>query len=214
MVEATVNSVIYGTPGVSSQAVRNARIIHERMLAVVLKCRPSSLLEIGAGQGTMGAAFVQRGIDYVGIEPIESELREARRRYPAVRIIQASCYDDPEELRVRKFDLVYSNDIIEHLYEPRKLVAFSRFYLRPGGLIVCGTPHYGSYLRNLVLSLTNRWDHHHNPLWDGGHIKFFSKASLYRIWAEAGFTDFEWGSIRSGRFPLIPMYLYCTARMK
>jgi SAM-dependent methyltransferase len=209
-----VNSVIYGTPDVSSRAVRNARIIHERMLSVVLKCRPSSLLEIGAGQGTLGAAFVQRGIDYVGIEPIESECGEARRRHPAVHIIQASCYDDPDELRGRKFDLVYSNDIIEHLYEPRKLAAFSRSYLRPGGLIVCGTPHYGSYLRNLILSLTNRWDHHHNPLWDGGHIKFFSKTSLYQIWAEAGFADFEWGIIRSGRFPLVPMYLYCTARMK
>ncbi len=212
--EEFVKTVIYGSPDVSPYALQNASIIHKKMLSVVLKCRPSSLLEIGAGQGNMGAAFVKEGIDYVGIEPVESEIKEARNRYPEIRIIQASCYDDPDELRGRKFDLVYSNDIIEHLYDPRRLIAFSRSHLRPSGLIVCGTPHYGSYLRNLVLSLTNRWDQHHNPLWDGGHIKFFSKASLYEIWAEAGFTDFEWGSIRSGRFPLMPMYLYCTARMK
>lgn len=209
-----MNSVIYSTPDVSSRAARNARIIHERMLSVVLNCRPSSLLEIGAGQGTMGAAFVQCGIDYVGIEPFESEFTKARQRYPALHIIQAPCYDDPEELHDKQFDLVYSNDIIEHLYEPRTLVRFSRSHLRPGGVIVCGTPDYGSYLRNLVLSLSNRWEYHHNPLWDGGHIKFFSKSSLHRIWAEAGFTEFEWGSIRSAHFPLMPMYLYCTARMK
>jgi SAM-dependent methyltransferase len=171
-------------------------------------------LEVGAGQGKLGAAFVEHGIDYVGIEPVEYEVEQARRKYPALRILQASCYDDPDELRFRKFDLVYSNDIIEHLYEPRKMASFSRAHLNPGGMIVCGTPHYGNYLRNLLLSLTNRWDHHHNPLWDGGHIKFFSKTTLHRLWSEAGFGDFQWGEIRSPRMPLMSMYLYCTARLK
>jgi SAM-dependent methyltransferase len=206
--------VVYRITDISALAVRNSGIIHQRMLSVVLKHRPLSLLEIGAGQGKMGAEFVKQGIDYVGIEPVDSEIREAQQRHSNLRIIQASCYDAPEQLSGRKFDLVYSNDVIEHLYEPRELINFSRSYLKTGGRIICGTPHYGSYFRNLILSLANRWDHHHNPLWDGGHIKFFSKATLYQIWAEGGFVDFEWGTIGSGRFPFMPMYLYCTARMK
>lgn len=209
-----MNPVVYESPGIAKCAERNADIIHKRMLSVVLECHTSSLLEVGAGQGRLGAEFAAHGIDYVGIEPVENEIEEGRRRFPALHLIQASCYDDPEELRLRKFDVVYSNDIVEHLYEPRKLVSFSRSHLKPGGMIVCGTPHYGSYIRNLVLSLANRWDHHHNPLWDGGHIKFFSKATLEQLWAEGGFTDFQWGQIRSSRMPLMPMYLYCTAKLK
>jgi 2-polyprenyl-6-hydroxyphenyl methylase/3-demethylubiquinone-9 3-methyltransferase len=209
-----MNPVVYESPSLVSHAEHNAGIIHDRMLSVVLKCHPASLLEIGAGQGKLAAAFVEHGIDYFGIEPVENEIEQARRNYPAIQILRASCYDDPEELKFRKFDVVYSNDIVEHLYEPRKLTSFSRSHLKPGGMIVCGTPHYGSYLRNLLLSVTNRWDHHHNPLWDGGHIKFFSKATLHRLWAEAGFTDFQWGEIRSPRMPLMSMYLYCTARLK
>jgi 2-polyprenyl-3-methyl-5-hydroxy-6-metoxy-1,4-benzoquinol methylase len=85
------------------------------MLSVALRYQPSSLLEVGAGQGNMGAAFVREGIDYFGIEPVESEFREAKRRHPEVRIIQASCYDEPGELSGKTFDIVYSNDIIEHL---------------------------------------------------------------------------------------------------
>jgi 2-polyprenyl-3-methyl-5-hydroxy-6-metoxy-1,4-benzoquinol methylase len=211
--EVFMNRVVYRITDISPLAVKNSGIIHRKMLDVVLKYNPLSLLEIGAGQGKMGAEFVKQGIDYVGIEPVESEFLEARRRYSDVRIIQASCYDAPEQLSGRKFELVYSNDVIEHLYEPRSLITFSKSYLKEGGRIICGTPHYGSYFRNLILSLANRWDHHHNPLWDGGHIKFFSKATLYQIWAEAGFVDFEWGMIGSGRFPFMPMYLYCTARM-
>jgi 2-polyprenyl-3-methyl-5-hydroxy-6-metoxy-1,4-benzoquinol methylase len=208
-----LNEVVYASPKLISNAERAAEVIHGRMLSVVLRHRPSSLLEIGAGQGQLGAAFAAHGIEYVGIEPVENEIERARQRHPEIKLIKASCYDDPEELRSRYFDLVYSNDIVEHLYEPRKIASFSRAHLKPGGLIVCGTPHYGSYLRNLVLSLTNRWDQHHNPLWDGGHIKFFSKSTLHQLWSQAGFTDFEWGEIRSPRMPLMPMYLYCTARM-
>ena len=209
-----MNEVVYESPKLISNAEKNAEIIHDRMLSAVLECRPSSLLEIGAGQGKLGAAFAAHGIEYVGIEPVQDEIEIGRRRHPELKLIQASCYDAPEELKSKTFDLVYSNDIIEHLYEPRKLASFSRAHLKPGGLIVCGTPNYGSYLRNLLLSLANRWDQHHDPLWDGGHIKFFSKTTLHQLWAQANFTDFHWGEIRSPRMPLIPMYLYCRAKMK
>lgn len=204
-------TVIYGAPDASGTALRNAATIHERMFSVVMKQHPASVLEIGAGQGKLGARFVGQRIRYVGLEPVAAEIEVAHRNYPALTVIPASCYDDPQALALGKFDVVYSNDVIEHLYEPRRLVSFCAAHLNSGGTVVCGTPHYGSYLRNLLLSLTNRWDHHHNPLWDGGHIKFFSKSSLHQIWAEGGFTNFTWGEIPSSRLRFMPMYLYCTA---
>ena len=138
-------TVVYGAPNLANRAEENADRIHERMCSVVLNLHPSSVLEIGAGRGTLGARFAD--------------------------------------------------------------------HLNVGGMIVCGTPHYGSYLRNLLLSLANRWDHHHGPLWDGGHIKFFSKATLQQIWAEGGFTNFTWGEIPSRRLRIMPMYLYCAATL-
>ena len=29
-----------------------------------------------------------------------------------------------------------------------------------------------------MLSVFDKWDHHHSPAWQGGHIKFWSKATL------------------------------------
>jgi SAM-dependent methyltransferase len=204
-------TVVYGAPNLANHAEENAEAIHERMCSVVLASRPSSVLEIGAGHGKLGARFAEHGIRYLGLEPVPAEIDEAHRNFPSLQVIRASCYDDPKALGLGKFDLVYSNDVIEHLYEPRRLVAFSAAHLNAGGRIVCGTPHYGSYLRNLLLSLSNRWDHHHNPLWDGGHVKFFSQATLHQIWAEGGFGNFVWGEISSRRLRIMPMYLYCTA---
>src|ERR1700692_2023966 len=102
-----MNAVVYGSPKLISNAEKNAEVIHGRMLSVVLQCRPSSVLEIGAGQGKLGAAFAANGIEYVGIEPVEEEIERGRQRYPELKLIRASCYDDPEELRSRKFDLAY-----------------------------------------------------------------------------------------------------------
>jgi 2-polyprenyl-3-methyl-5-hydroxy-6-metoxy-1,4-benzoquinol methylase len=206
-----VASVIYGSPTLSSHAEENAEIIHRRMAAEVLKLAPASILEVGAGRGKLGAIFAGQGIRYVGIEPVQAEFDAVREHHPELNVIHASCYDDPATLNLGKFDLVYSNDVVEHLYDPRGLVRFSVAHLNPGGRIVCGTPHYGSYTRNLILSLANRWEKHHNPLWDGGHIKFFSKKSMYQLWLEGGFSDFTWGELRSPRLPLAQMYLYCAA---
>ena len=83
-----------------------------------------------------------------------------------------------------------------------------------GGAVVTATPDYGNYLRNLTISLFNRWDHHHSALWDGGHIKFFSRATLQRLFAEQGFSSFQWDSVRSVRAPIFPMSLVCIARLE
>ncbi len=206
-------SVVYAAPSLGNRAELNAAVIHERMLSVLLNLHPTSVLEIGAGQGTLGAKIAQNGIRYFGLEPVAEEIEKGHQKFPALALAKASCYDDPQVLGLGKFDVVYSNDVIEHLYEPRRLVRFSSAHLNPGGMIVCGTPHYGSYIRNLALSLTNRWDHHHGPLWDGGHIKFFSKSTLHQVWAEAGFINFTWGEIPSQRLRIMPMYLYCTATL-
>jgi hypothetical protein len=91
-------------------------------------------------------------------------------------------------------------------------VSFAKAHVAENGAVITATPDYGNYLRNLALALFNRWDSHHSVLWDGGHIKFFSRASLRRIFAEQGFGNFEWDSIRSVRAPMFPMSVVCIAR--
>ena len=68
------------------------------------------------------------------------------------------------------------------------------------GQLICSTPYHG-YLKNLALSLVNKWDDHHNPLWDGGHIKFFSRDSLTRLLREAGLVNISFRG--AGRLPYL-----------
>jgi len=169
---------------------------------------------VGCGAGVLGSIVAGRGIRYVGLDPDDESLSKAKAQFPDLQVLKGSSYDDPSLLGLGKFDLVCSNDVIEHVYEPRKFLAFVRAHLNGNGSFVCGTPDYGSYTRNLVLSVFNRWDHHHDPLWDGGHIKFFSKRTLEQLFDECGFKIERWQTICSSRLPIMSAGLFCVAVLR
>lgn len=74
--------------------------------------------------------------------------------------------------------------------------------LKPGGKLVSSTPYHG-YLKNLLISLVGGWDRHANPLWDGGHIKLWSRRTLSALLTEAGFKDLQFAG--AGRLPGLHM---------
>jgi len=80
---------------------------------------------------------------------------------------------------------VISIEVIEHLYDPRAYARTLRGLLRPGGVALVSTPFHG-YWKNLAIALSGATDKHVDPLWDGGHIKFWSPATLTALMVEAG----------------------------
>ncbi|HEV7765457.1 MAG TPA: hypothetical protein VGQ76_10680 [Thermoanaerobaculia bacterium] len=72
--------------------------------------------------------------------------------------------------------------------------------LAPGGIGIISTPYHG-YLKNLAVVASGRFDRHFDPLWEGGHLKFFTLAKLHELFEESGFTRYELH--RVGRVPLL-----------
>jgi 2-polyprenyl-6-hydroxyphenyl methylase/3-demethylubiquinone-9 3-methyltransferase len=64
-------------------------------------------------------------------------------------------------------------------------------------------------MKNLALSLLDRWDDHHTVRWDGGHIKFFSEKTLTALLGETGFTDIRFSN--AGRVPWLWKSMVCRA---
>ena len=58
--------------------------------------------------------------------------------------------------------------------------------------------------------MLGRTDRHLNPLWDYGHVKFFSADTLGILLAEAGFVDAEYTG--AGRFPCFWKSMVFSAR--
>ena len=170
-----MQEVTYKVP--SPESAPECVKIHSKLIEVIGSLKPRRVLDIGCGSGDLTAELFRVGLDVVGLEPTELA-GVAEKRCGVGRIIRGSCYDVYDENRFGKFDVVIASEVIEHLYLPRKLAEFSAAALSNNGHLVLSLPHYGSYWRNLFIALTNRWDYHHTPLWDGGHIKFFPKIPL------------------------------------
>ena len=78
------------------------------------------------------------------------------------------------------------------------------------GEIIISTPYHG-YWENLALALTNKMDSHFTALWDGGHIKFWSRRTLTQLLNEFGFEVTEFHG--SGRLPLLWKSMFVRARL-
>jgi hypothetical protein len=72
--------------------------------------------------------------------------------------------------------------------------------LKPGGYLVLTTPYHG-YFKNLALALLNKWDKHFTVLWHGGHIKFWSRATLTALLEQQGYAVVGFSGV--GRIPYV-----------
>jgi 2-polyprenyl-6-hydroxyphenyl methylase/3-demethylubiquinone-9 3-methyltransferase len=170
------------------------------ILRICRERQARTVLDIGCGNGTLCRRLADAGFMVTGMEPSESGVACARRLVPEATIVAAGVYDDPSILGGTRFDAVVCTEVVEHLFLPRVLPHFASRVLAPGGSLIVSSPYHG-YLKNLALALAGMWDRHHDPLWDGGHIKFWSRCTLSRLFEAEGFTVKS--CVGAGRVPLL-----------
>jgi 2-polyprenyl-3-methyl-5-hydroxy-6-metoxy-1,4-benzoquinol methylase len=166
------------------------------------------VFELGCGNGSVANALTKLGYEVVGVDPSESGIAQANRAYPELKLHAGSAYDDLAG-RFGTFPALVSLEVVEHVYAPRDYAACVYRLLEPGGTAILSTPYHG-YLKNLAIALTNKTDLHLNPLWDHGHIKFWSIATLTTLLREAGFQDIRFE--RVGRVPPLAKSMIAIAR--
>jgi 2-polyprenyl-3-methyl-5-hydroxy-6-metoxy-1,4-benzoquinol methylase len=166
------------------------------------------VLDLGCGNGSLSHLIAQQGYEVVGVEDSESGINFARQSFPDCHFIQASIYDLPYAELENSFDIVLSVEVIEHLLYPKELVRAAKKCLKPNGRLILTTPYHG-YLKNLVLATSGKMDKHFTSLWDGGHVKFFSVATLRQLLETENYTDIHFRF--SGRIPLIWKSMLCSS---
>ncbi|MCT0230735.1 class I SAM-dependent methyltransferase [Synechococcus sp. CS-1324] len=185
--------------GWTHQSTGTTSILGLQILNQLRALAPAKVLDLGSGNGELCGYLHMNGFDIVGCEFDSQGIEVSRAAFPDIPFYQHGVQDDPALIvsSCGLFNAVVSTEVIEHLYSPQQLLHFSREVLVDHGYLLITTPYHG-YLKNLALSISDKWDKHHTSLRDGGHIKFFSKRTLAKLLLDSGFDIVDFHGI--GRF--------------
>jgi SAM-dependent methyltransferase len=156
----------------------------ERRRALLLGSvrRGERVLDLGCGAGRFVAALRDAGAEPVGVELAEAALERARRNVPGadLRLVEpgGSLPLDHGEI-----DLVWCSEVLEHVPDTLAFLNEVRRVTARGGRLLVTVPDHGR-LRSVLIAVA-RHDAHYDPL--GQHVRFYSRRSLARTLAAAGF---------------------------
>jgi SAM-dependent methyltransferase len=141
-----------------------------------LKQKNARVLDVGCGRGLLLRAFQQSGCDVTGTEFSDGACRFAREvlKLP-VRVGLLEQLNFPGQ----SFDIVVMWHVLEHMSDPRPMLAEASRILRPGGIFLVAVPNFGSPEARLTKA---GWFHLDIPR----HLSHHTHASLSQILGEAG----------------------------
>jgi SAM-dependent methyltransferase len=150
------------------------------------------LLEIGAGSGETAAYALAEGKCgwCCGVELCEGPAREARAKLQQVIVgdVERVELDFPESY----FDILIMSEVLEHLVDPWSVLRRLRKLMKPGSIVVAGSPnvcHHG-VIRSL---LAGNWRYEPRGVFDATHLRWFSPKGYREMFESCGFIVDEVG---------------------
>jgi len=144
------------------------------------------ILDIGCAAGAFGVALKARQpCRVVGIELNATLALTAARRLD--RVLQESIEDLPETAFAAEFDCIICGDVLEHLRDPWATITKLTAWLAPQGRIIATLPNVGHWSIAVDL-LQGRWDLVPFSLLCWGHLRFFTRSGIERLFTGNGLS--------------------------
>lgn len=100
-----------------------------------------SILDFGCGNGWLAALLTSFG-KVTGVDVADKAIATASERFPNVEFICLNAeMNDKDPFFERKFDLVISSEVIEHIHEQKQYISNMMATLKPGGKFIITTPN-------------------------------------------------------------------------
>lgn len=175
-------------------------MIYEAVNQPVLSYMPPTakrLLDIGCGSGAFGKEIKQRlKCEVVGVTYSESEAALASKYLDKVLVHDLNNF---KPINLGKFDCIICSHILEHLYQPQKLLNQLHETLTPGGKLIVALPN--------TLQWKQRWEflkgnfkYTDGGVMDRTHFRFFDWETALQLITDSGYTVLSRSA--DGYFPL------------
>ena len=142
-------------------------------------------LDVGCGEGWALDYFQRQGWDVLGLDFSSFSLEQF---HPGLRgsLRAGNLYDGLQELIAegRQFDVLWLDNVLEHVLDPAELLRRCRALTRPGGVLMVDVPNDFSPLQQHLLAA----GHIDRPFWVAlpDHLSYFGAEGLRNLAAATG----------------------------
>ncbi len=156
----------------------------------------NTLLDIGCNNGYLLYQFKETFTNLIGLEYSASQIERARINLEGLNFLGlVGSPEDMPQITSNSIDTIITADTIEHI--PDVYAATEEMFrvLKPGGTLIINTPNIGFIKKRFLLLLgffpsTSEPNEGigTDPLFDGGHLHYFTYRSLKLVLERAGFV--------------------------
>lgn len=209
---------------------KRLRFVREAISAAFQDRAPGSLrvLDVGCGNGSQLAVPLARrdGFHVTGIDPDVRSIEHARRLAGQCANATFECGRVENLADSVKFDVVILSEVLEHLERPAEMLAAGASRMNKKGILIVTVPNgYGEFeidswifrglrLQKVIDALaTKREVVSATDNQESGHIQFFTRSRLRRLFAEAGLVVLREGAGSFLAGPIVGHFLGRSTRL-
>ena len=155
---------------------------HQMLLRWLEEVPPGRVLDLGCSDGYLAGALRDRGHHVTGVDlRAHDGVKERVDEFFEADLDRGL----PPELE-GPFDVVLAADVLEHVRTPELLLEQLRLKASPTTRVLLSVPNVGHwYPRTRIL--LGRFDYDRRGILDRDHVRFFTKKSIERLIAAAGY---------------------------
>lgn len=144
------------------------------------------LLDIGCGNGSLTKILSKKFNSTFAIDTSSSAIYFAKKKnLKKVTFKVGSLGFHKSKFKLNTFDTITAIEVIEHVYSPDSFLKDIKKIMNNKTNLIISTPFHG-YFKNLLISIFGKFDDHFNPLWEHGHIKFWSVDTFKKLLSRNG----------------------------
>ena len=180
-------------------------------------------LDIGCGDGDLLFKLNSKYQEVWGIDITKSRIDRIKRKIESRDNIHVSVEDANQRLNFNDehFDTIVASDVLEHLFDPYQFMSDCYRLLRYQGTLIVHVPNV-AFLPNRLRLLLGKLPITSDEVgWDGGHLHYFTRTSLKRLFQDEGFEVVKitsggifagvrkiWSSLLSGDILIVGVKAY------
>ena len=148
--------------------------------------KAKKIIDIGCGNGAFATIVKEKNDAEVwGIELMEDEAKVAESVLH--KVFTGPCEKFIEDLPNNYFDVIYFNDVLEHLADPYSVLDILKSKLAKGGVVISSIPNVRFYRTFSKVVFAKDWKYDEFGIMDKTHLRFFTGKSIRRMYEDLGY---------------------------